>query len=172
MTRKLETTFNLPPRDIDDETDESLSIDEAELVSQSTEILNALATTEKIDHALATVNDLSVHDDEMDDVAEKALQSYKDLCDLGLNVHDTNAGRIYEVAATMLKTALDAKDAKVSRKLKTIELQLKKAKLDQDLMLKNGSTDPSGSGEGAEFDRNELLSYMKNNLQEKGGKNE
>jgi len=151
---------------LDDELyDDELSEDE--LFEESTEIINALTAAEKIDHALSTVSGLSEHDKEMDAVAKKAIRSYKDLCDLGLNVQDSHAGRIYEVAATMLKTALEAKDAKVTRKLKTIELQLKKAKLDQD---KNSKHDADSDASGNEFDRNELLEYMKKEI--KGDSND
>jgi hypothetical protein len=52
--------------------------------------------------------------------------------DLGFNVDDRNAGKIFEVAAALLKTAVDAKVAKLDKKLKMIDLQLKKAKMDND----------------------------------------
>lgn len=159
MTKKLEETFSLPS--IDDFEPDGIMKSEEEILEETTEIITALGAAEKIDSALATVSGLNEHDNDMDDVAKRAIQSYEDLCDLGLNVHDSHAGRIYEVAATMLKTALDAKDAKVTRKLKTIELQLKKAKLDQERVLKTGGINNVSNDE---FDRNELLAYMKKEI--------
>jgi len=59
----------------------------------------------------------------------------------------------------MLKTALDAKTAKLDKKLKMIELQLKKEKMDKD-----NSTGDDGmiNGEGyVVTDRNSLLEKLK-----------
>jgi len=50
----------------------------------------------------------------------------------------------------MLKTALEARDAKVNRKLKQIDLMIKKQKLDHDM----GDVQ---TGTGEDFDRNELI---------------
>lgn len=139
---------------------------EDDVFEEATDIINSVTATEKVDHALATVSGLSEHDNDMDDVAKRALQSYEDLCDLGMNVADAHAPRIFEVASSMLKTALEAKDAKSARKLKTIELQLKKAKLDQDEKFKKGELNP-GDDSGAEFDRNELLDLWRDQTDNK-----
>jgi hypothetical protein len=70
------------------------------------------------------------------------------------NLH---AGKIYEVAGQMLKTALDAKNSKADKKLKMIELQLKKVRSEQiDIDQGNGVIHANGG----EFDRNELLKYI------------
>jgi hypothetical protein len=42
------------------------------------------------------------------------------------------SGRIFEVASTMLRNAIDAKNNKITQKLKMVELQLKKLKIDKD----------------------------------------
>lgn len=52
--------------------------------------------------------------------------------DLGMNVDSRYSGRIFEVASTMLRNAIDAKSSKIDKKLKMVELQLKKQKLDND----------------------------------------
>ena len=106
--------------------------------------------SEKIDMSLSNVTGLLEHDVEMDDIADKAIKSYEALCDLGLNVPEMHTGKIYEVASTMLKTAMEAKDAKVQKKLKMLDLQLKKLKIDSDI---NPEILTSG-GNGVEFDRN------------------
>ena len=125
---------------------------------EAKEIYTSLTTAEKVDVALPTVTGLEEHDHDMDDIASKALQTYKDLVSLGSNVPDMHAGKIFEVAGQMLKTALDAKNAKAERKLKMIELQLKKVRAEQiDLDQGNGSKQ---NNENGEFDRNSLLKYI------------
>jgi hypothetical protein len=157
--KKLEDLLDLPPMETEEtEEPEVPTVTKEQALSEAAGILSALSNSEKVDLALTSVTGLLEHDQEMDDIAAKALQSFKDLNDLGLNISDLHAGKIYEVAATMLKTAMDAKDAKVNKKLKMIDLQLKKLKLDRDAKV------PTGSGEdeddGQEFDRNDLLKHI------------
>jgi hypothetical protein len=79
--------------------------------------------------------------------------------DLGMNVEARYSGRVFEVAGTMLKNAIDAKAAKIDKKLKMVELQLKKQKLDQD--VKTEEVDVSNSGVIV-TDRNSLIEKLKN----------
>jgi len=59
----------------------------------------------------------------------------------------------------MLKNAIDAKSAKLDKKLKMIELQLKKQKLDQEI----NPEDNSIQGQGVIIsDRNSLVEKLKN----------
>jgi hypothetical protein len=94
------------------------------------------------------------HDSEMDDIARQALDSYAQLMALGMNMTDMAAGPVFANAATMLKIALDAKDSKVTRKLKQVDLMLKKARLDK----QNGVQDDGTAG--TQLDRNELLKLI------------
>ena len=48
-----------------------------------------------------------------------------------MNVDSRYSGRIFEVASTMLRNAIDAKGSKIDKKLKMVELQLKKLKIDK-----------------------------------------
>ena len=127
---------------------------------EASDIMTAMSASEKIDVALTTVTGLLEHDNEMDDIALKAMKSYKELCDIGGNVPVMHTGKIYEVAATMLKTAMEAQDSKVSKKLKILDLQLKKMKIDTDLNPKALGGEGGLSGGGQEFDRNELLRHI------------
>ena len=113
------------------------------------------AVLDKIDAALPEVIGLDAMDKEMDNIAAEAMKTYADLMDLGMNIEARYAGRIFEVAGTNLKTALDAKAAKVDKKLKMVELQLKKSKLDRD----SGELDAVEST-GTIVDRNELLKNL------------
>jgi len=78
--------------------------------------------------------------------------------DLGMNVDSRYSGRIFEVASGMLRNAIDAKNNKIINKLKMVELQLKKLKIDKD-----GTDDISGpiESEGTIIsDRNELMKKL------------
>jgi len=90
----------------------------------------------------------------MDDLAELAKESYKDLMDLGMNVEARWSSEIFSTASSMLGHAITAKTAKVNKKLKMIDLQLKKARLDQSNM------DQLPTAEGTILDRNELLERL------------
>jgi hypothetical protein len=161
ITKKLEDFFNLPPtQEAEDDEDLFPVKTKDELMVEAMQISSALTTAEKVDFALPTVIGLEVHDNEMDSTAKKAVDTFNDLISLGANVPDMHAGKIYEVAGQMLKTALDAKNSKADKKLKMIELQLKKVRAEQiDFDLGNGGQKRTNGGE---FDRNELLRYLVN----------
>lgn len=156
MTKKLEEMLNLPENDdiVSNEDKKETAIVEQE------ETLRDIAEFDKIASALPAVKGLGeMADKELTEVSDKAMQAYEDLMDLGMNVESRYSGRVFEVAGTMLKTNLDAKVAKIDKKLKMVELQLKKQKLDSD-----GGDAGAGtiSGEGyVVTDRNSLLQQLK-----------
>ncbi len=158
MTKKLEELFNLA--DTDPETDVALPVEHQEVM----DIERSYKEAEAIAATLPTITELNNLDEqELDALATKAEQAYDDLMDLGMNVEPRYSSRIFEVAQSALKNAIDAKSAKIDKKLKMIELQLKKAKLDQDAQGK----DPDGAGaihgEGVLItDRNSLLEKLRN----------
>jgi hypothetical protein len=135
MTKKLEETFNLP--DIADIAPEDQLDSVHDLDGSKTSPLEiyktkeALTLAEKIDNALPVVKDIGTSDVDMDRYADKAEKAFEDLMELGFNVEDRNAGHVFNAAQTMLKNAIDAKNAKADRKLRAIDLQLKKMRLDQ-----------------------------------------
>ena len=101
----------------------------------------------------------NLEEKELDVLAAKAEQAYDDLMDLGMNVEVRYSGRIFEVAGTMMKNAIDAKNAKIEKKLKAIDLQLKKYKIDKD----SGGDDPNDIINGQGYiitDGNELLKKL------------
>jgi hypothetical protein len=105
---------------------------------------------------IVELNDLN--DNDLDSLANKAEKAYDDLMDLGMNVEVRYSGRIFEVAGGMLKNAIDAKSAKIDKKLKAIDLQLKKYKIDKD-----NNEDPNDviNGQGYVItDRNELIKKL------------
>jgi hypothetical protein len=153
MTKKLEELFDLPPSF--DNSKEELVYTPEETKTAIAEIDDAI---DKIDAALPGVRDLSAADSEMDDLAKKATESFDELMSLGMNVDSRFAAEIFSVAGAMLGHALTAKQAKLNKKLKMIDLQLKKANLDMK-QADGGATAPQ-PGQGHVLDRNELLDRL------------
>lgn len=168
MTKKLESILGLPPMEVPEEIEAPAPVTKTrnELIEEATEIEADMNNSDKIDTALATVTDLHEHDLDMDEISKRAIRSYEDLIDLGLNVPDVHAGKVYEVAANMLKTAMDARNSKVDRKLKMIDLQLKKLKIDKDA----GKKDEKESKSSVEFDRNDLIQQLLDQRNANNGK--
>ena len=75
-----------------------------------------------------------------------------------MNVSDRDAGSIFDSAAKMLKTALDAKDSKINSKLRQIDMMIKKARLDNNA----GEYTTNENGGNKMLDRNELLKIINN----------
>jgi len=157
MTKKLEEMLDLPESK---EIIEEAKAEKPKPIVQHKESLRDIAEFDKISSALPAVKGLGeMADTELNDIAERALTAYEDLMDLGMNVEQRYSGRVFEVAGGMLKTGLDAKVAKLDKKLKMIDLQLKKEKMDKD-----GSTGDGEmvNGEGyVVTDRNSLLEKLK-----------
>ena len=87
--------------------------------------------------------------------------------DLGMQVDSRFSGDIFSVASNMLNHAITAKTAKLNKKLKMIDLQLKKATLDQRQAKADEKIDNIPLGEGQNLDRNELLRVLSGkNLEE------
>jgi hypothetical protein len=149
MTKKLSELFELPK-------DESITIDDSK-VSIPEVTTTVYTNLEKIENALPMVRGLESSDQEMDELADLAKDSYDDLMELGMQVDSRYASEIFNVAGTMLGHAITAKTAKMTKKLKMIELQLKKAALDQKEAAKVKELDSTPVGEGSLLDRNELL---------------
>lgn len=150
MTDKLKEFFNLP----DDSVTQEIKAQVQESRAVLTEIDSVLG---RIDVALPTVKDLNDSDQELDELADMAKTRFQDLMDLGFNVDSRFAGEIFGVASNMLGHAISARTAKLNKKLRVVELQLKKARLDQ--QNKNEPTDLP-LGQGQILSRNELLEKL------------
>lgn len=161
MTKKLEETFNMAPMEPEDDSneEETPSVEESTAMIEALE--NSIAETDKIDAALPSVSDLNEHDKDMDDIHQKAIKTFDELVQLGMNVEVHAGAKLLETANQMLKTAMEAKDSKVDRKLRMINLQLAKARLDHAIEKeenKNKATEEEIETEGkVVLDRNELL---------------
>jgi len=156
MTKKLEEVLNLPEN-------KKIVKEDAKVKEKPEAFLRDMEEFDKITAALPQVKGLGdISDKEFDALADRATNAYDDLMDLGMNVEARYSGRIFEVAGTMLKNAIDAKAAKIDKKLKMIELQLKKQKIDQEVNSDNtNGVDIPGNGYIV-ADRNSLLEKLKN----------
>jgi hypothetical protein len=154
MTKKLEDLFNLPEKK--DETYVPSVPAEHEQVK---DLDRSYKEVEEITKSLPEIKELENLDEkELDDLAQKAEQAYDDLMDLGMNVEVRYASRIFEVAGTMMGHAITAKSNKIEKKLKAIDLQLKKYKIDKDTP---SSENDVLNGQGFIItDRNELMKKL------------
>lgn len=163
MTKKLEELFDLPESDLSDDLTEPLPSfdDEPEAVTTK-----AMETLEKIDEAMPRVKGLEAADAELDELAALAKESYNNLMDLGMQVDSRFASEIFSAAGTMLGHAITTKTAKINKKLKTLDLQLKQAALEQKKAAQVKEIDNTPMGQGSVMDRTELLKNILASAQE------
>ena len=162
MTKKLEDLFNIGP--VDDESETELvesdfddDIVEVDAETEIMEITEAMEISNRINSALAEVRGMEEHDGEMDEIAQKALDNFDQLMSLGMNLTDMAAGPVFGSATQMLKVALEARDSKVTRKLKQVDMMIKKANLDHRKDTAKGDTQQVQPNV---YDRNELLKML------------
>lgn len=153
MTKKLEELFNL------DSAEAVEAVAPVPTHEQVKSLDDSYAEVAKITSTLPQIQELENLDEkELDNLAKKAEQAYDDLMDLGMNVEVRYASRIFEVASSMMGNAITAKTNKIEKKLKAVDLQLKKLKIDND-----SGNDPNDviNGQGYVItDRNELLKKL------------
>jgi hypothetical protein len=158
MTKKLEELFNLD--DVKSTEVEEITPPVEKPTHEAVDNLEKTSREiQRITSTLPQIAELDALDDkELDHLASKAEQAYDDLMDLGMNVEVRYSGRIFEVASSMLGNAITAKTAKLDKKLKAVDLQLKKLKMDKD-----SPEDPNDVLNGVGYvitDRNELLKKL------------
>ena len=162
MTEKLSQLFNLPPA-------EEPSVSQVKTtIEDNREMIEAVdLAIDKIDAALPMVLDLDASDKEFDDLSDLAKQKFEDLIDLGMNVEARFSGHILATAGTLLGHAITAKQAKLDKKLRMVDLQLKKARLDMQIKQAEEKNNTDGNnllnaedGQGVIIDRNELLKQI------------
>lgn len=150
MTKKLEEFFNL---------DAQAEPTPVPVHEEITSLEDQYQAVQKIVQTLPQIQELeNLDEQELDQLAKKAEQAYDDLMDLGMNVEVRYSGRIFEVASSMMGNAITAKSNKIEKKLKAVDLQLKKLKIDND-----AGVNPSDviNGQGYVItDRNELLKKL------------
>lgn len=157
MTKKLSELFDLadiPPANSVESSEALKTIAEnKEIIAQVNDAID------KIDIALPTVRDLEASDNEMDELAELAKSSAQDLLELGMNMDPRFGGAVFQTAGTLLGHAIAAKTAKMDKKLRMVQLQLQKARLDHQMSKDDPDSKPL-DGQGVILDRNELLNQI------------
>jgi hypothetical protein len=151
MTKKLEDLFDLPPS-----TQDTDAVEPA-LTENRRALIELDNTIDKVEAALPQVRGLEMADDELDELAKLAVDGYKDLTDLGMQVDSRFASEIFSVASNMLGHAITAKTAKLNKKLRMIDLQMKKIKLDREV---SDEQTPMQTAEGMVLSRNDLLERL------------
>lgn len=144
---------------------EATTAESQTIIEENKEVIAAVNTAiDKIDAALPQVRDLETGDDELDELAKLATDKFQDLMDLGMNVDARFSGTILQTAGTLLGHAITAKTAKMDKKLRMIQLQLSKEKLDfqRDQADKKLNIDEPIEGQGVVLDRNALLQQILN----------
>jgi hypothetical protein len=157
MTKKLSELFDLPDLPSTDSAENSEVLqtiaDNREAIARVDEAID------KIDVALPTVRDLEASDAEMDELADLAKSKFEDLMDLGMNMDPRFGGVVFQTAGTLLGHAITAKTAKMDKKLRMVQLQLQKARLDHQISKENPEDRPV-DGQGIVLDRNALLEQI------------
>ena len=150
ITKKLEELFNLPPNTVTTET--------ATLIEDNKVLIEEIDTAiDKIDAALPQVRGLDATEAEMDELATLAKDKFNDLMELGMNMEARFSGTVFQTAGVLLGHAITAKQAKLDKKLRMIDLQLKKQKIDKQY----GNEDEKPvQGESTVMDRNSLLNVI------------
>jgi hypothetical protein len=157
MTKKLSELFDLPeiPSTNSAESNEALKA----IAENKSVIAQVDEAIDKIDIALPTVRDLEASDAEMDELADLAKSKFEDLMDLGMNMDPRFGGVVFQTAGTLLGHAITAKTAKMDKKLRMVQLQLQKARLDHQVS-KDSPEDRPIDGQGIVLDRNALLEQI------------
>jgi hypothetical protein len=137
MTEKLEQLFDLPEIDHKHAT--------KEVLAQATEISNQIKTTDE-----------DKTDREIDDLTARAVDSYENLMNLGMNTEARFSAPIFDVASKMLGHAITAKLGKAQKKLKEAEIKLKAAKMAETQTM-DGATEITAVA----YDRNELIKSLR-----------
>lgn len=168
--KKLEEIFNINPVNVSDIEDEEENSRVLETIQENENLIRDVDNAiDKIDYALPMVTNLEASDKEMDEIAELAMEKFKDLMDLGMNCEARVAGPIFQSASTLLNNALTAKQSKIDKKLRMIDLQLKKARLDQYKKPENPE-DKAIESQGMVLDRNSLMKLINESKPDKTDK--
>lgn len=127
------------------------------------EISNEISHISKMDD-LVSAQGFADHDAEMDELSKMAISAHKELMDLGMNIELRHAGEIFASSTAMLKIAVDAKNAKVDKKLKLLKLQLDKMKIERSMPEPENESETLGL-ETVTVNFNQLLAEYNKNKQ-------
>lgn len=153
QNKQLEALFDLPSVSLPEASEEVVQA----LVEQDQAIEAGTDLQQKVETALPQVTGINFHDGEMDDIAAEAMQTYKDIKDLAMNVEARHAAELLSVAAGLLQTALDAKTKKTDTKLRTVSLQLQALRTQAKQVQAGGMIETQGAVVG---NRNQIMASL------------
>lgn len=149
--KQLTDTFDLHEMEDEEQTSES------DILPTPDDLVSALENAKNLEKTFNKMDHYDTHDQEMDELAQMAVDAHKNLQDLGMNVEIRHAGEIFSSSSQMLKIAVDAKNNKVEKKLRLLKLQLDKLKIDN----ATGNKTNTVEGTAVSLDRNELLKQLR-----------
>jgi hypothetical protein len=117
-----------------------------------------LKQAQVLDTNFKQVDPSELHDEEMDEIAQLAMEYGKTLHDLGMSVEVKHAGEIFNASGNMLKIASDARNSKMEKKLKLMKLEMDRIKMDRQAPDK---PELINQDQVTVLDRNQLLSQIK-----------
>lgn len=162
MTKGLDDFLNIPHLEDVLKKEGVITKDiEDQVVADEAANEQTIANLELAEKNLALVNGQD-HADAMDALYDETLKHAKDIMDLGFNIDHARAARMFEVAGSMYKVALDAKNSKRDAQLKAMELILKQQRLELEKQIAKGNIN-TDTVEGAVLieDRNELIKRLR-----------
>jgi hypothetical protein len=126
---KLEETFNLPEtiQCIEDSAEDIIN----HFADDEDDKFDISSYEQKMEISMVEFAELDVYTKEMDEIANKTMSEFSDIVSMGKDVETRHAGEFFSAAAQMAKISLDAKNNKMTAKLKLLELQLRKQRNDQ-----------------------------------------
>jgi len=155
MTKFLEDALGLP------HLDEMMTNDE-ENAEEITPETKAIALRNDLPYSAELVEGAD-HARKMDMLFDETIRHAQSIMDLGFNMDPARAPRMFEVAASVYKVALDAANAKREAQLKAIKLMQNQMKID----MARTTTPSAPSDEVIDAsaviveNRNELLKRLK-----------
>lgn len=129
----VEDALGIPSIDELQKAMEILNNDDNEEKATADEIKEAMSSVKEMKKSLQLIPDILEKENEIDQIAENAARYFEDVMDRGFNSEGKFAGHIFDAANNLLKTALEAKATIINAKLRLLDLELKKQKMQPEL---------------------------------------
>lgn len=161
MTKQIEEELNLPSLEealAKLENGDELTEQVHDQIDSVKELRNSLQNIR--------VNSSSMDDSAIDEIKEKALESYKDMFDAGFNCDSKHASNFLEPAVQALSIAMEGENLKLKKKLEFYKLKQQDERLE--LMRRKLELEEKRAGLNVEvydensvvMDRNDLLERL------------
>ena len=171
MTRKLEELLGLPPmteaklKEIQENQPDDDDIDGDDIqggpLTTTTAATPPLPVPVSDDVMTVTPVQMAQHEAEMEEIAQKAITTFDEMKDLAFGVEAKSAGQIFEPMVQMLQLAMNAKAAKLDKRMKMMRLQLDKDRLEHQKAMTPTEGFVEGEAQpGMLLDRNDLLAQL------------